>query len=519
MGTDERGYDVWQANLDADDMDHFDTNILRLPPHLSPKHLVSERCLLYFPSNRADEPAWLNQANLRAKPQYTAGTRLVGETSRRLIAHSPLRDIHDWLYDVAYDRAVFEIHSPSLPLSIRVPEDKQSQTVPVPLFFGYRGDATNAYNSALSILQTIIPDLDSKADLRFGIGGRHNRIISLQSTQGVVVPNLFQLSSGEMSLLSLFLSVLRDFDLREARDAPFASAQDVKGLVVVDEVDLHLHSKHQYDVLPKLVRMFPRVQFVMTTHSPLFVLGMAKVFGEDGFHIYDLPDGFRIAPDHFREFGAAFLALSATSAFAKAVRTKRQEARRPILFVEGVTDKEYLQCAAMLLDRVHLLDNFQVESVGGSGQLKVWGRLVGVPVVAEKAVVLLHDPESNVGEEQKGNVYKRQMPFCESHPIRKGIENLFDKKTIEKARQRNPKFIDVDPGRTRIVRGEEVPVPGTWSVNKDEKRNLCDWLCEEGTSEDFRHFKGVFDILEQLGCVATPTLGNGNTANGTPSDL
>ena len=514
MGLDGRGFDAWEAILDSD-FDYFDsniaepspTNILESSPTTSAKELVSERCLLYFPSNRAEEPAWLNQANLRAKPQYTEGTRLEGETPRRLIARSPLRDIHDWLYDVAYDRAAFEMRSQSLPISLpTTPGKAEPQTVPLPLFLGYHGDATNAYNLALDVLRTIMPELPAKKDLRFGIGGRHSRTISLQSAQGVVVPNLFQLSSGEMALLTLFLSILRDFDLREARNVPFTSAQDVKGLVVVDEIDLHLHSKHQYDVLPSLIHMFPKVQFVMTTHSPLCVLGMAKVFGEEGFQVYDLPSGSRVTPEDFDEFGRAFLAFKATSEFSNEVRAHVKKSHRPILFVEGTTDRDYLQCAGGLLGKTQVLDEFEVHPVGGNGRLKtIWKSLTSVPESAAKSAVLLHDPESQVGAEDKGLIRKRKMPHFEEHPISKGVENLFNQATLEKARHQRAEFIDVDPSRTKVVRGREVLIPESWSVNEDEKRNLCNWLCRQGTREDFRYFKAVFEILEQVVCAAEPT--------------
>ena len=49
-------------------------------------------------------------------------------------------------------------------------------------------------------------------------------------------------------------------------------------------------------------------------------------------------------------------------------------------------------------------------------------------------------------------------------------------------------------------------VPESWSVNDDEKRNLCDWLYDQGTYEDFRHFEAVFKTLEQVVCTADPTL-------------
>ena len=35
------------------------------------------------------------------------------------------------------------------------------------------------------------------------------------------------------------------------------------------------------------------------------------------------------------------------------------------------------------------------------------------------------------------------------------------------------------------------------SVTDSEKANLCDWLCENGTPEDFQHFNLIFDLVEE----------------------
>ena len=112
----------------------------------------------------------------------------------------------------------------------------------------------------------------------------------------MIVPNIFQLSSGETSLFNTFLSILRDFEMSGSQ---FSNAADIRGIVVVDEMDLHLHAVHQHEVLPSLIGMFPKVQFIVTTHSPLFVLGMHKAFGEDGFGLYQLPRGHQISPEEF----------------------------------------------------------------------------------------------------------------------------------------------------------------------------------------------------------------------------
>jgi energy-coupling factor transporter ATP-binding protein EcfA2 len=43
------------------------------------------------------------------------------------------------------------------------------------------------------------------------------------------------------------------------------------GIVLVDEIDLHLHPEWQRTVLPRLAKTFPRLQFIVTTHSPIVV--------------------------------------------------------------------------------------------------------------------------------------------------------------------------------------------------------------------------------------------------------
>lgn len=63
-----------------------------------------------------------------------------------------------------------------------------------------------------------------------------------------------------------------DLASRAARANPTLTSEDllsnVPGVVLIDEVDLHLHPSWQQHVLDDLRRTFPRVQFIVTTHSP-----------------------------------------------------------------------------------------------------------------------------------------------------------------------------------------------------------------------------------------------------------
>lgn len=49
------------------------------------------------------------------------------------------------------------------------------------------------------------------------------------------------------------------------------------GIVLIDEIDLHLHPKWQRKVLHQLHRIFPNIQFIVTTHSPNVVLGALDI--------------------------------------------------------------------------------------------------------------------------------------------------------------------------------------------------------------------------------------------------
>lgn len=52
--------------------------------------------------------------------------------------------------------------------------------------------------------------------------------------------------------------------------------QDFKGIVLVDEINLHLHPKWEIQIVQKLRSWFPNIQFFLTTHSPICVLGASE---------------------------------------------------------------------------------------------------------------------------------------------------------------------------------------------------------------------------------------------------
>ena len=50
----------------------------------------------------------------------------------------------------------------------------------------------------------------------------------------------------------------------------------------------------------------------------------------------------------------------------------------------------------------------------------------------------------------------------------------------------------------KLAKASTITVPETWTVNKDEKTNLCRWLCDNGTADDFEHFKPTLRVLKDI---------------------
>ncbi|MCX6584290.1 MAG: AAA family ATPase [Candidatus Aminicenantes bacterium] len=82
-----------------------------------------------------------------------------------------------------------------------------------------------------------------------------------------------QLSDGEKMLLLVVSDLARRLSIANPR---LGDALAGKGIVLIDEVDLHLHPQWQREVIPALLKTFPNCQFIVTTHSPQVLSNVEK---------------------------------------------------------------------------------------------------------------------------------------------------------------------------------------------------------------------------------------------------
>lgn len=92
--------------------------------------------------------------------------------------------------------------------------------------------------------------------------------LRLAVDQGAETLDIAQLSDGYQTLLGLVM----DLSSRMAMANPhWADPLSAEAIVLIDEVDLHLHPAWQRRVIGDLLTTFPNTQFVVTTHSPFVV--------------------------------------------------------------------------------------------------------------------------------------------------------------------------------------------------------------------------------------------------------
>lgn len=81
-----------------------------------------------------------------------------------------------------------------------------------------------------------------------------------------VTLGLNQLSDGERGLLAIVFDITRRLAIANPEiDDPIA---DAEGVVLIDEIELHLHPKWQREVMRRFTQTFKKCQFIVTSHSP-----------------------------------------------------------------------------------------------------------------------------------------------------------------------------------------------------------------------------------------------------------
>ena len=439
---------------------------------------------LYFPSSRAETPHWLNRNSLRVD-EFDLAPRFTKELRKPIYVERGLQQLKQWILSILMEiRTDFVLTTEQDGTIVPRAVNLQNSLVHRPM-----------WTCLNRILQEILND---KTAHLVWTGRRSPGKVGFQSLQGGVdvALALEGLSAGQATLLNMFGTLLWYGD---RTIAGVSTPEQMEGICLIDEVDAHMHVDLQYRALPNLMRMFPGVQFIVSSHSPLFVLGMEKVFSANNVAVIEMPSGSFIQAEAYTEFGRALEAFQETNAFNQAMLDAAGVTGKLLVLLEGETDPMYLTTAAELLGRSSLLEKVEFAWVGAkhpkSGQgfhtgkdaLNVTANVFRAkPELVKRPVVLLYDNDAKKAAEDQANLHIRSMPTNPKNTdVEEGIENLlpahlltaemFDEKTAKKKNG------------------------GTVTTKILNKMKLCRHLCEAKRDPiDFDAFSEVLDMVEAI---------------------
>lgn len=184
--------------------------------------------------------------------------------------------------------------------------------------------------------------------------------------------DLSSLADGHAAALALLAEILVRIDV--AQQARGDLTFEPEGVVVVDEIETHLHLSLQEQILPLVTTMFPRLQFIVATHSPAVIASIPGAVVYDlGKKTQRLSDAYRGIPygilmtEHFGI--SSDIDLDSTRKLLRFRELAKQPARSP------VEEQEMRELGAELSGRSEVLatEVWMVEERLGTSNVQLAG--------------------------------------------------------------------------------------------------------------------------------------------------
>lgn len=139
--------------------------------------------------------------------------------------------------------------------------------------FNRQGQMRSGYNVVKFAILRCIPDADDlwfdgdRGEIVVAIDGEPQPFSNLSAGQKMMVALIADLAIKIVTQNASFLT--EELDTYHEKSPQIL--QQTSGLVMIDEIDVHLHPKWQRRVIKDLKSTFPLIQFVCTTHSPIII--------------------------------------------------------------------------------------------------------------------------------------------------------------------------------------------------------------------------------------------------------
>ncbi|MGM9820317.1 MAG: AAA family ATPase [Candidatus Onthomorpha sp.] len=499
------------------------------------KDIFSNSVLTYFPSYRYETPSYLNDP-YNIKLDYAIKSKFDGYLINQIEVVSEIEALANWIMDIVIDglndRLEHEVKQPT-------GESIKFDITPERAIFKKLNDIISF------ILSSKYPDL-SLEYFRFGIGKRNDsgqRISIGYDNEAVSFPithSIFCLSSGELALLSLFGEILRQADNIHSN----IQLGNINGIVLIDEVDKHLHIKLQKEILPKLFGLFPNIQFIVSSHSPFLNMGLADTLAERS-RIIDLDNnGITCSPtnnDLYRE--VYDMMINENQRYVDKYNDLVSEIKsdgKPIIITEGKTDYRHIRNAINKLGRTDIdVDFYEVPNDWGESRL--WSMLDNLSKIRQRRIVIgIFDRDSKTYLQHLDVEHKKYKIFGDSNVYAFAIplvnENIYGESISIEHYYQKVDLLKEDINHRRLFLGEEFYKSGNsidgkyqtkisnvkhkvdingiiddkvfLSIDLEQKRNvaltkqsfvdLIETDAEYTKDFDFNKFNQIIDIIQDI---------------------
>lgn len=300
------------------------------------KKIFDNNIMTYFPAYRYEQPGYLTDP-YKVKLDFKISSDFSGYLRNPIEVVSGLQQIASWMMDIVLDMQ-------------------------------YTSSEVNMLKENLDNIISLALSSKNSGKFRIGIGPRgfgSTRIQIVNSDiERSIYPSIFNLSSGELTLICIFCELLKQADKNKNN----IRLEEISGIVLIDEVDKHLHIKLQKEVLPILFNLFPNVQFIISSHSPFLNIGLAESALERT-RIIDL-DSFGISKDPTSNIlytEVYNMMVSENDRFKEmysSLKEKILEDTKPLIITEGKTDIKHIKKAKEKLE----INDFDLEFIEPENQ-------------------------------------------------------------------------------------------------------------------------------------------------------
>lgn len=350
------------------------------------KSLFTDNVMTYFPAYRYEQPGYMTQP-YEVQLDFSKKSEFNGYMINPIEVRSGLGQLTNWILDVILDNQYLNVTVNDIRVALTlVNQDIAPASLNDHILENLADYIFNVVNISTQLKSQIQTNLNTilngalkskhKRMLRFGVGARNaggSRIQVMNAENNdQVYPSIFNISSGEASMLCLFGEILRQADKLKNN----ISLHEITGLVLIDEVDKHLHIKLQKEVLPTLFNLLPNVQFIVSSHSPFLSMGLAekpetlqrtRIIDLDNFGISKDPATNELYQDVYR------MMIGENERFKilyQELELKIKQDTKPLIITEGKTDRQHIIKAKEKLGNTLDLEFYQVPDGFGESNIK-----------------------------------------------------------------------------------------------------------------------------------------------------